>query len=280
MNVSKLVSQGLLVALTAGGMFVWGTGVGRVDGRPPWKQPERTLTGAPGEEFDWEGFLRAAKIVSVTKDIAGGRTRPWIVVLDDGKTRRRALFKHLDYRRPRPAPDSYQYELAAYELAKLLGLDIVPPLVERVIDGTRGSLQAFLENSLSERDRLRKNLKPPDPAAHARFLEGLKVFEALVNDECGDLDDTWIEREGWRVRRVDFSEAFFPAKELPRDCEMTVCPRPLYEGLLRLEDGAVSAALARFLNREEIEALLIRKQLIIERIGTLIAEKGEGAVLY
>lgn len=246
-------------------------------GKSPTAQP--TVAGT-SEQIIWESFLKKAKVVSVTREVVGGRTRPWMVMLDDGKMKKSAFFKHIDVRRPRPAPDSYKYELAAYELTKMLQVELVPPLVEREVQGTKGSLQTFLENCRSERERSRKKVEPPDAAAHSRALEGLKVFESLVYDECGDLDDTWIHQQDWRVSRVDFSEAFFPSAELPGGCLFTVCPRKLYEGMINLEDGVAAAGLAKYLNKEEIGALLARKKLIIERIKALIAEKGEEAVLF
>lgn len=246
-------------------------------GKSPTGQTTAAMTS---EQIIWEAFLKNARVVSVTKEKAGGRTKPWIVLLDDGKMKHRAFFKHIDFRRPRPAPDSYKYEVAAYELTKLLQVEIVPPLVEREIEGTKGSLQMYLENYVSERERQRKKLEPPDAAAHSRALEGLKVFESLVYDECGDLDDSWIHEQDWRVCRVDFSEAFFPSVELPKGCPISVCSRKLYEGLLKLEDGAVASSLTKYLSKVEIDALLLRKKLILGRIKALIAEKGEEAVLF
>ncbi len=280
MNLSKTVFKGLPIALVVGALLFMGTTKTRGNVQGTQRQAGQGQNSPTDTKFDWEHFLRKAKILSVSKETSGGRTRPWIVFLDDGKIKRRALFKHLDFRRPRPAPDSYRYEMAAYELTKLIGFRVIPPLVERVIDGKKGSLQVYLENFVSERERIRKQLAPPDPLAHTRFIEGLKVLEILVYDECGDLDDTWVEREDGQIFRVDFSEAFFPAKYLPPNCEITVCSRRLYKGLKELEDSAMTAVLTKHLNKEEIESLLVRKKLILDRIETLIAERGEAAVLF
>lgn len=270
-----------LLSCVAGALILAGAGSLQPAALASGKSPAAQATApARSEQIIWEAFLKKAKIVSVTKEKMGGRTRPWVVLLDDGKMKHRGFFKHIDVRRPEPAPDSYKYELAAYELTKLLQVEIVPPLVEREIQGTKGSLQMYLEDYMSERERQRKKLEPPDAAAHSRALEGLKVFESLVYDECGDLDDSWLHQQDWRVCRVDFSEAFFPSPELPRGCLITVCSRKLYEGLLKLEDGVAAAVLAKYLNKEEIGALLARKKLVIERIKTLIAENGEEAVLF
>jgi hypothetical protein len=227
-----------------------------------------------------ERFLRDAKVVDVKKEISAGRSRPWIVTLADGAVRHKALFKYFDYRRPQPQPHSYKYELAAYELTKLLGVEIVPPVIERKIENRAGSLQIFLENCVSEQDRRRKKLEPPDPAAFSKALDGIRVFESLVNDECLNYGDLLVHTVDWRLCRVDFSEAFGPSSELRDECRITVCSRALYQGMTKLDSDALRQAMKPFLNDEETNALLSRKTLLITAIDALIAEKGEGAVLF
>jgi hypothetical protein len=176
--------------------------------------------------------------------------------------------------------DSYRYDIAAYELSKLLGIDLIPPVVEREIGGRKGTLQVYLENCIREKDRRRKKLEPPDIKAFDRGLEGGKVFVNLTYDDCYNLDDIYVHLEDWRVCRVDFSEAFAPMPELLPGCTITVCSKKLYTGLLKLGDESVRAGLGRYLNDEETGALLIRRDLLISKLKALIAEKGEAAVLF
>jgi hypothetical protein len=227
-----------------------------------------------------EKFLREASVVEIDKERLGGRTNPWLITLTEGDVKARAIFRHVDRRRPNPTPDSYKYDLAAYVLSKLLGVEMIPPVVERRIQGRDGSLQLFLESCIREKDRKRKKLEPPDPESFSKALEGVKVLENLVYDECQDTDDLYVHRDDWRVCRVDFSEAFAPLPELLPGCSLTVCSRALYEGLLKLDDGAVKSALRDYLSPEEIESLLVRKGLIIEKIKKLVDAKGEAAVLF
>jgi hypothetical protein len=242
----------------------------------PRARPENGLTPFT----DLEKFLREAKVLSVTKEVSPGRSRPWIVILSEGGVQRQALFKYFDYRRPQPQPHSYKYELAAYALDRLLDAQLVPPVVERKIEGRKGSLQIFLENCVSEQDRRRKRLEPPDPKAFANAVEGARVFESLADDECLNYSDLLVHTDDWRVCRVDFSEAFAPSPELRPDCRITVCPRRLYEGLQKLDDATLVAAMKAYLNEAEIRALLARKSLILDKIKALIAEKGEASVLF
>jgi hypothetical protein len=227
-----------------------------------------------------EKVLREAKVEKVEKEKLGGRTGPWLVTLDDHGAKQRAIFRYVDRQRPHPTPDSYKYDLAAYVLARLLGIELIPPVVEREIEGRKGSLQVFLENCIREKDRKRKKLEPPNPEAFTKALEATKVFENLAYDECQDADDLYVHREDWRVCRVDFSEAFAPMPELLPGCSITLCSKKLYQGLLKLDEDSVKSKLGPYLSEEEIGALLSRKNLIIDKIKTLIGEKGEEAVLF
>jgi hypothetical protein len=226
-----------------------------------------------------ETALRECPVAAIRKD-EPGRTNPWTVTFAEGCAVRRALFRYVDRPRPQPMADSYKYDIAAYELSKLLGIDVVPPVVEREVEGRKGTLQVYLENCIRETDRRRKKLEPPDIMTFERDVEGLKVFMNLTYDDCYNLNDLYIHLEDWRVSRVDFSEAFAPMPELLRGCLITVCSKRLYQGLLGLNDESVKAGLGRYLNDEEMGALLIRRDLLLGKLKTLIADKGDAAVLF
>jgi hypothetical protein len=226
-----------------------------------------------------ETALRECPVASFDKS-QSGRTSPWIITFAKDCAVQRALFRYVDRQRPQHMPDSYNYDIAAYELTKLLGIELIPPVVEREIGGRQGTLQILLENCIRERDRKRKKLDPPDAKAFNNALEELKVFVNLTYDDCYNLDDIYVHLEDWRVCRVDFSEAFAPMPELLPGCNITVCSKKLYTGLLKLGDESVRAGLGRYLNDEETGALLIRRDLLISKLKALIAEKGEAAVLF
>jgi len=242
---------------------------------------ELPLTSQEDEElFKMENYLKKARIIKVNKTAVGSRTAPWIISLDDGQAKHRAIFKHVNRQRPAILPDSYRYELAAYELGKLLGVDFIPPLVERKVNGKKGSLQIMVENTMTENYRQGKNLEPPDPQAFEDSLEEIKIFEALVRDECLDRDDILIHKTDWKIWRIDFSEAFGPAFGLIPGCEIKRCSEQLYGNLQKVEDKLIESTLSSYLNAEEIRALIERKNLIVAEIKKLIEQKGEEAVLF
>jgi len=232
------------------------------------------------EQKELEAYLKKASVGTILKGAEGGRGEGWTINLHDGKIGRRGYFKYLDTRRPTNFPISYQYELAAYELTKLLKINIVPPLVEREIQGRKGSLQIYLENCLSERDRGLKKIDPPNPQAFAEALEEINVFEALTSCDHLSPRDILIHKETWRVCRVDFAEAFDPSPEFLPEVMITRCSRRLYQGLLDLNPLGAEATLKPYLNAQEIKGLLERRDLILEKLKDLIKDKGEKAVLF
>jgi hypothetical protein len=222
-----------------------------------------------------EKFLKTAKVVSIEKG-RGRRTESWIVKLDDGKIQGRGFFKLVDRHRPNPSGgDCYEYVLASYELDKMLDLNLVPPTVERKIERRKGSLMLFLEPPvMSEEDRMQKNLVPPDPVSFNKTLSDLVIFEHLLffPSLCSqrDLGNILIQTEkNWKVWMVDLSEAFAPAMRLITGCEITDCSDNLFHKLENLNRDGIQVRLGKYLNDEEISALLVRKDLIIKKVKEL-----------
>jgi hypothetical protein len=226
-----------------------------------------------------EHYLRTAQIVSVKIDPKAGRTEAWHIILDDGKVSRKGYFKYVNRARPALLADSYRYEIAAYELDKLLNLNAVPPVVEREIKGLKGSLQLFIENCITENHRKRKNIEPHYPKLFHNALNDITIFENLTYNELSDLNDILIQEKNWKVWRIDFSQAFPPQPELIPGSNISHCSEKLYQNLLKLDNEIIMAKLKPYLNAEEMRALLKRKELIIGKIKQLIKEKGETSVL-
>ena len=219
------------------------------------------------ELVELEAYLRSAEIVHVEEGADLGTTDPWKVRLDDGKTKKQAMFKHAPRCRPSYLPvDCYKYELAAYELSKLLRMPIVPPTVERSVNDTPGALQIFLEgctalNGLKESDIL-------DEVQFHRGMLDIFVFDHLTYWQTG-MDDKnedifYHNDDGW-LCRVDFSQAFDPTPGLlpDQEKEVTQCSEALYRALERLDESVVRERLANYLKEDEIAALMARRDILV-----------------
>jgi hypothetical protein len=240
---------------------------------------EHPTTEGPQTAEEMEKFLGTSTPMVVVPG-AAGRTDPWRIRLESGGITRWAQFKYIHRPRPEPVPDSYKYELAAYQLNKVLGLSFVPPAVERTINNTVGSLQAFIENVIRESDIKIKNFRPADPEAFDKEMADLKVFENLVYDRCDNEKDTLIQIETGKIYRVDFSEAFAPENGTIPGCEIVRCSRRLYQRLQEWDQDKVNILLTPYLNEEEIRAVHARRGSIIQMIKKQIEERGESAVLF
>jgi len=230
--------------------------------------------------LDGDEFLRAAAVVKIAKGTVVGRMDPWQVTLQDGSTTRKALFKYIDRRRPEILPESYKYELAAHALCRALGLAIVPPVVEREIEGRPGSLQLFIENPLKEGERRERRIEPPHPEAFARAMADLKIFVSLAGESCANDEDILINRNDWTLYRVDFAQAFEPRNGIVRGCEILGCSRRLFQALVDWDSDKIEAGLAPYLNGEEWRALAARRDALVRAIRGRIKARGEHAVLF
>lgn len=248
---------------------------------PLWNQIQTEKAGQKEiVRSELENYLKTAEITLIEKGKIPGRTNAWKITLFDGKQERQAHFKFISFSRPTPLADSYTYELAAYELDKLLDLDRIPPVVCREIDGVMGSLQIRVENCIPLNVQQRRNIRPPDTQAFRNSLEELNVFENLVYCERQELDDVLIQQETWKVLRVDFGQAFYPTAELIPDQEITRCSKKLFENLIKLEDELIESKLKDLLNANEMATLFERKAVIIKTLKKLIQEQGEESVLF
>lgn len=72
--------------------------------------------------------------------------------------------------------DSYESELAAYALDKTLGLDLVPPTVEREVEQENGALRLWIDGAMSEAERKESGARAPDPAAWSAEVAAVRLF--------------------------------------------------------------------------------------------------------
>lgn len=240
--------------------------------------------GGPGQKewvrSDMEAFLKTAEIVKVDKDQESGRTSPWVIMLQAGDETEKGFFKHVDRRRPGFLADSYIYELAAYELDRMLDAGLVPPVVSRQVENIDGSLQLFVVGCMRESDRSRKSISPPDAANFEDMKKEISIFEHLTYCVPNDPDDLLIQKECKKIWRVDFSQAFVPEHDLIPDLPVLRCSRLLWRNLKNLDETEVRKRLGVFLNSQEVEAVLARRIRLMEKIQSLIDQKGEEAVLF
>ena len=234
-------------------------------------------------------FLMTAKVIG-SRGTSSGVTRPRRLTLTDGTITQDALFQSVDEsksiqrfdggRVEMNFRDSWVYNVAAFRVAELVGLgDMVPVTVERVHDGQRGSLAWWLTVKWDERARRKAGAVPPDRMEWSRQVQTMRVFTELVQDTDRNLTNMLIT-EDWRLWMVDFSRAFRRHTFLRQPTTLLQCSRALRDRLATLTREEVAAAAGPYLTPGEIDALLRRRDLILERLDKLAAERGEDHVYF
>ena len=233
-------------------------------------------------------FLLKAKVIG-SKQSDTGVTRPFRLTLTDGRLTHYASFQSIDDRKNSETMsdgkveinfrDSYHYNIAAYEIAKLVGLGHMMPLtVERKWEGKTGSLSWWLKSKMNEKERMDKGIKTPDPEAWNRQMYRKRVFANLVGDRDPNLTNVLIG-ENWEIYMIDFSRAFRILDDIEKT-DLVRCDRQLLERLRTLTAAGIAKATGHHLNKLEVDAVLKRRDRIVDYFQQLIAQKGENEVLY
>ncbi len=236
-----------------------------------------------------EAFLGSAKVVK-REAIGVGVTRSERVTLSDGSRTARAIWKTVDERVPfkrfddgtfeMQFSDSYKYELAAYELDKLVGFGLVPPVVERRLRREEGSLQLWVENTIMELDRRKRGEPLRDVAGWNRQIYAVRLFHNLTYNTDFNNAGNILSDVDERIYLIDHSRAFRTTRELIAEDDLGRFSERLLDALRELDREALTTRLGRWLSKAQISALLTRRDLILRRADRLIAEKGAAAVLY
>jgi len=245
------------------------------------------------ERERWEIFLQEAEITGSSRDypVSEAVTEPWTLVLEKDGVTRKALWKNPEGLF-KGYLDSWKYEIAAYRLDKLVGLNMVSPTVEKRFKGDRGSCQLMYENVLMLRTKQEENIKSPSykvvPLNKATYLQ--RAWDNLIANEDRNMGDV-LYTEDWRMILADHGRAFRTSKKYTKKLIfdekhkegpklMKRLPKAFVEKLKVLDFDLIRGAVGEYLTDEEIEAVLKRKDLIIDWLDKRIKKLGEEEVLY
>ena len=234
-------------------------------------------------------FLLTAKVVA-SKRSEKGLTHPWRLTMSDGTVTHDASFQAINEDRPMQKmangttevnfADSYKYNIAAYALAELLGMDdMLPVYVERKWEGQTGSLSWWLPVKMDEQDRLSQKIEVPDKNAWNKQMYKILVFDQLVYDKDPNLTNVLISQD-WKIWRVDFTRAFRISKDLETPKNLISCDRQLFEKLKALDANELAEKTKHYLTKAEVKAVITRRDKIVVTFQQMISAKGENEVLY
>jgi hypothetical protein len=244
----------------------------------------------------WEAFLAEAPIVR-SEAVGEGVTVPSKLWLEKDGVKRAAVWKGVYRKLGGGVLDSWKYEIAAYRLDKLIGLNMVPPAVERVHKKKNGALVLWIElqssllEIMEQGGRVPVRLAEQMPALNDLFY----IWGSLIANDDPTQQNIRFTKD-WRMILIDHSRAFrsdkayterliFGANGIKKFAAtgqpflFTGLPRTLYERIKALDFESIRQAVGPYLTDGEIEAVLARKKLLLAELDELIKRDGADKVL-
>jgi hypothetical protein len=245
------------------------------------------------ERGKWEEFLRTAEIVGQEQPFSDREavTNPWRLTLEKDGVTKRALWKNPEGRM-RGWVENWKWEIAAYRLDKYLGLNMVPPTVERRFQNNRGSCQLWVDSKMSLKEKVEQNIKTPSYKVfnwnRALYLQ--RAFDNLIANEDRH-QNQYLITEDWRMILIDHSRSFRTSKKFTKNLIydekhkegpmlMKQLPRTFVEKLKTLDQDIIRNVVGEYLTDDEIKAVLLRRDLILDWLAKYIKKEGEDKVLY
>ena len=223
-----------------------------------------------------EAYLRDTEIVSI-EELKIGVTHPRRAKFPDGGLVQYMAFKNVPPGRASGYWESYKSELAAYAMDQLLGLDMVPPTVEKRVKGDLGAAVMWCSpvKSFSE---LKGVPTPPNRYISAWFrqLAKAKMFDNLIGNKDPNLGN-WLVDPAWNLILIDHTRAFTPDKDLYHKLDHVDVA--LWEKMKALTVDSLTPVLSPYMGKAEIKAVVERRDKMAEIIAKLVKDKGEGEVM-
>ncbi|MBZ5577440.1 MAG: hypothetical protein LAP40_12840 [Acidobacteriia bacterium] len=231
-----------------------------------------------------EEFLRNAHIEQ-EKDAKKGVTQTLRITLSDGKmthdasvqriNESKAVFQAQDGTSEFNFKDTYKFNIAAWKLARLLGIDdMTPPSVERKYRGDPAAFTWWVDDVLmDEETRSKQKASAPNTDAWNQEMYVVRVFDQLIFNTDRNLTNLLIDKQ-WHIWMIDHSRAFRMRHDLRESKNLVQCDRNLLAKMKTLDQATLKKELTPYLNGEEIKGLLARRDAIVK----FFEAKGESAL--
>ncbi len=223
-----------------------------------------------GREPEIEAFLRTAPITHF-KDIPVGVTKPQRGYFAPGGLAGSMAWKPLRDQVLHGKMESYRSEIAAYLLSRHLGLEMVPPVVEREIKGVKGAAVYWIDD-----------VRPWDPAAPPRVsganwsrqTSRMFMFDQLIANIDRNQGNLLYD-DGGHIFLIDHSRAFTSKPNLDGLHAPGQFDRDLWTRMAELTREDLDRVVGAWLTPLQIEAMLERRNAMAKHIERQVRERGE-----
>ncbi len=254
-------------------------------GEGKWMGPDNELLPFQTDEEVLE-FLSTAEVIKF-KEITSGKNRPLKVRLEKDGIQANAIFRMVNKKktatviygeRYRDFHDSYVYECAAYNVSRLLRLDTVPPCVQRRFEDRDGSMQLWVENAKTIKDRMESG-NPPENRRWSRQRQAMRVFDVLIYNFDRNQGNMLLDATD-KLWFIDHTRSFALSSEVPALDQIVWCERDMWEALKSLDKDTLVNLLTPEVEYARVISMAKRREKIVEHIQGLIDQRGAEVVLY
>ena len=231
-----------------------------------------SLTPAEQERFLLTADLTAMRRVNV--GVSGTRR----ATLSDGRITHDASIQAVDLTRQRHETstrvefnvrDFWAYNVAAYRLGVLLGLDMIPPSVVRRHDFGKAAFTWWIDDVvMDERARATRNVEPPDWRYHTDQVHVMRVFDALIANTDRNQGNVLFDAQ-WKLWMIDHTRAFRLTTGVRTPQMIRRCERALFERMRGLTREMLAERMDGLLTAAEQAALLKRRDRLVAHITRL-----------
>lgn len=224
-----------------------------------------------GHEAEVEEFIRTAPVVRMV-DVPIGVSKPKQAFFPPGGPVASIAWKPLSPGVHRGFWDSYKSEIAAYELDKVLEMQMVPPAVERRHDGKTGAAVQWVENVKGW--KISDPVAGPDIAAWNRQVVQMKMFDVLIANDDRNQGNLLYDGE-YHLILIDHSRAFTSTKDLVGTLRRI--DRDYWRKMDRLTKAELQP-LSQWIGKKEVDAIIARRDKMRVEIAKMVAARGESDV--
>lgn len=220
-----------------------------------------------GRAAEIEDYIRSAKVVR-EEATPVGVTKPRRLYFEPDGPVGSILWGNL-HGRPQGFWDSWKADVAAYELDKLLQLDMVPPVVEKRYNGEPGRASMWAENC--KMWRINEPVNAPDRAAWSRQAVRMKMFDDFIGNPDRNAGNLLIDPV-YNLILIDHTRAFTSGKSLPWDMKpMSGIDAALWDRMKALTYEQLKPLLSKWLLDSQIKDIFKRRDVMEREISALAA---------
>ena len=165
-----------------------------------------------------------------------------------------------------PRGNGFVPELAAYQLDRFLGLDMVPVTVARTVDGSDGVLQFLPERAMDEAARRQSGRGSSAWCPLPEQWAAMYTFDVLIHNPGRPPQFMSYSTDNWQLILTGNGDSFTTSRSRPSYLRKFDLPlgAAWYERLEALDEATIESLFAETLDRKRRRALLSRRDNLLK----------------